>query len=378
MPATLPCFPHDGKAKTVDGQKVPRSLPKECLPGTGRGFHAMQIMKSIPAFVFLSAVSVSTLSAESGPGWVTYEPKEKKTPKEVVLLAGDEEYRSEEALPMLAKILSERHGIKSTVVFSIGSDGAIDPKAGGSLAKPEALDSASVLVLGLRFRHYPDDAMKKFEAALNRGVGIVALRTSTHAFNFPKDSPWASWSWNQQGGFGKKVLGETWVTHWGLHAKQATRGVIEPGSEGHPLLKGVTDVFGDTDVYEAYPPKDATILLRGLVLENMQKDAKPLQAEKTRANDKQTQKVNDPAMPVAWSREVANENGSTNRVMTTTMGSASDLVNEGLRRLVVNSIYWGLGETVPDKADVTIVGDYAPTKYSFDGFKKGVKAEDLK
>jgi hypothetical protein len=335
------------------------------------------MMKQFPVLGFLFAVSVSTLCAESGEGWVSYVPKEAKTKKEVVLLAGDEEYRSEESLPMLAKILSEKHGIKSTVLFSVNAKGEIDPKAGGSLGNPAALDSASVIVLGLRFRHWPDDAMKKFEAAINRGVGVVSLRTSTHAFNFPKDSPWTTYSWNNQGGFGKKVLGETWVGHWGSHGKQATRGVIEPGAEKNPLLNGVSDVFGDTDVYEAYPPKDATILLRGLVLENMQKDAKPLEGQKARANDKQSQGLNDPAMAVAWSREVKNDAGTTNKVMTTTMGSASDLVNEGLRRLVVNSVLWGMGEPVPAKADVTIVGDYIPSKYSFDGGKKGVKPADL-
>lgn len=336
-------------------------------------------MNFISTTAFLSLAALSVLHAESGQGWITYESKgEVKQGKEVVLLAGDEEYRSEESLPMLAKILSERHGIRSTVLFSYSGDGVIDPKAGGSLGNPAALDSADVIVLGLRFRHWPDDAMKKFEAALNRGVGVVALRTSTHAFNFPKDSPWTEWSWNNQGGFGKKVLGETWVSHWGAHGKQATRGVTEPGAEKNPLLNGVADVFGDTDVYEAYPPQDATILLRGLVLENMRQDAKPLDAEKPRSTDKQSQKVNDPAMPIAWSREVKNDAGTTNKVMTTTMGSASDLVNEGLRRLVVNSVLWGLGETVPEKADVTTVGEFTPTKYAFDGFKKDVKAEDLK
>ena len=36
----------------------------------------------------------------------------------------------------------------------------------------------------------------------------------------------------------------------------------------NPILNGVTDMFADSDVYEAYLPKDATILVRGLVLEN--------------------------------------------------------------------------------------------------------------
>lgn len=96
------------------------------------------------------------------PDWITYDPKPGPgNGKHVVFLSGDEEYRSEE---------------------------------GGSLTHPEALDAADAIVLLLRFRHWDDAAMKRFAVAVNRGVPIIALRTSTHAFNgFPKDSPWQSW-----------------------------------------------------------------------------------------------------------------------------------------------------------------------------------------
>ncbi len=39
--------------------------------------------------------------------------------KHIVLITGDEEYRSEEALPQLAKILARHHGFKCTVLFAI-------------------------------------------------------------------------------------------------------------------------------------------------------------------------------------------------------------------------------------------------------------------
>ena len=39
--------------------------------------------------------------------------------KSIVFLSGDEEYRSEEGLPMLAKLLSQTHGFNCTVLFSI-------------------------------------------------------------------------------------------------------------------------------------------------------------------------------------------------------------------------------------------------------------------
>ena len=298
--------------------------------------------------------------------------------RHIVFLAGDEEYRSEEGLPMLAKILSQRHGFKCTVLFSVDPDGTINPKASKSLSNPAALDTAEAVVMLLRFRAWPDDDMTRFDNLLRAGKPIIALRTSTHAFNgFPKGSPWETWNYNNHGGFGKRVLGETWLTHWGKHKVEATRGVIEPSESGNPLLRGITGIFGDTDVYEAYPPSDATVLVRGVVLNGMRTDAAPADYRKPRSTDKQEQGVNDPPMPVVWTRLHKNDNGTTNRILTTTMGSATDLENEGLRRLVVNAVYWGLGLNVPRKADVTYVDEYVPSFYGFDGFRKGLRASDF-
>jgi type 1 glutamine amidotransferase len=295
-----------------------------------------------------------------------------------VWLSGDEEYRSEEALPMLAKILSQRHGFRSTVLFALDPDGTINPKNTRSLPDSAALDSADLIVMMLRFRQWPDADMARFEQALNRGVPIVAIRTSTHPFNgFPADSPWAKWNYNNQGGFGRQVLGETWVTHWGRHKVEATRGVIGPAHAGHPVLRGVQDLFGETDVYEAYPPADATVLVRGLVLQTLSPDAPPATHAKRRARDKQMQPVNDPAMPVVWTRTYRNDAGTTNRVLLSTMGAATDFENEGLRRLIINGVYWGLGLDVPTRADVTYVDPYRPSFYGFDGFRKGLRVTDF-
>ncbi|MEO7276098.1 MAG: ThuA domain-containing protein [Vicinamibacterales bacterium] len=316
---------------------------------------------------------------QSAPTSISYPPKPGPgAGKHVVLIAGDEEYRSEEALPMLAKILSQRHGFAATVLFSVGPDGTIDPKAGTSLSDGAALERADAIVMSLRFRNWSDADMTRFAARLNAGVPIVALRTSTHAFNgFPAGSRWASWNYNNEGGFGKRVLGETWLTHWGRHKVEGTRGVIEPAQRGHELLRGIDGIAGDTDVYEAYPPADATVLVRGLVVTTLAADSAPADYRKRRSTDKVEQGVNDPAMPVVWTRTNVNENGTKNRVLTTTMGSATDLENEGLRRLTVNGVYWGLGLPVPAKADVRIVDPYQPSFYGFDGFRKGLHASDF-
>jgi len=324
-------------------------------------------------------MAVTVVGAQSGAVSVTYPAKAGPgNGRHVVLLAGDEEYRSEEALPMLAKILSQRHGFKTTVLFSVDPDGTINPKNGGSLSNPAALDSADAIVMLLRFRTWSDEDMARFEKRLNAGVPIVALRTSTHAFNgLPKGSRWETWNYNNQGGFGKRVLGETWLTHWGRHKVEATRGAIEAAHRAHPVLRGVEDLFGETDVYEAYPPADATILVRGVVLKELTSDSAPADHRKRRASDKQEQGVNDPPMPVIWTRSYKNESGTTNRILTSTMGSATDLENEGLRRLVVNGVYWGLGLDVPARAAVGYVDEYQPSFYGFDGFRKGLRASDF-
>ncbi len=292
--------------------------------------------------------------------------------KHVVLLAGDEEYRSEEAMPMLAQILSEHHGFKTTVLFSLNEKGEVDPNAGASLSHSVALDSADAIVMSLRFRYWDDKSMERFDAALNRGVPFVALRTSTHAFNIKaKDSKWAKYSFRApaasgwENGFGRQVLGETWVNHHGKHKVEGTRSKVDSENKNNPILRGVGTIFGDTDVYGAKPLQPSTILLYGEVTETLDPNSKPV-AEK-----------NNPMQPIAWTRLFDNGNGKKNKILTTTMGAATDLQDESLRRLVVNGVFWGLDLEVPEKANVEPLGVYKPSKYSFNGSKQGLKPADF-
>jgi hypothetical protein len=176
------------------------------------------------------------------------------------------------------------------VLFAVDPEsGEINPKNANSLPGSEALDSADTIVMLLRFRAWPDEAMARFVKAFEAGKPIIALRTSTHAFQFPDGSHYRSYN-----EFGKNVLGEQWVSHWGRHKAEATRGVIEPGAAENPILRGVKDVFGDTDVYEANPPSDATILLRGQVLAGMTPDSPASNYRKQRPTDDAEQDVNGP------------------------------------------------------------------------------------
>ena len=212
--------------------------------------------------------------------------------------------------------------------------------------------------------------MKHFVDAYLAGKPIIALRTSTHAFSYGRNSSsaYARYSWDStewKGGFGRQVLGETWISHHGHHKVEATRGVVEASSKEDLILRGVGEIFGNSDVYGATPPPDAKILVRGQVLKGMNQGDVAVEGPK-----------NNPMMPVVWTRLYKNEAGKTNKILTTTMGAATDLENEGLRRLLVNGVYWATGIEVPAKADVSLVGEYKPTMYGFGGAKKGIKPED--
>lgn len=293
--------------------------------------------------------------------------------KHIVLLSGDEEYRSEEAMPMLAKILSQRHGFKCTVLYAINpTNSTIDPIVLNNIPGIEALDSADLCVINLRFRELPDAQMSHFVKYVDSGKPIIGLRTSTHAFSYEKNkqSPYAKYDWrNKQwaGGFGQQVLGETWVNHHGDHGKQSTRGIINSDLKQHPILRGVSDVWGPTDVYGViHLPKDAQVLLWGQVLTGMKPSDPSLDGAK-----------NNPMMPLAWIRNYAGENGKTSKVFTTTMGAAVDFESEGLRRLIVNACYWATGLEVPTKTDVAFVGDFKPTWFGFGKYQKGLTPADF-
>ena len=298
--------------------------------------------------------------------WVVYEGGEGiGKGKHIVLVSGDEEYRSEEALPQLGKILAKHHGFKCTVLFAIDpKTGIINPNVNNNIPGLENLKSADLMVIFTRFRNLPDEQMKHVADYLDAGKPVVGLRTATHAFNIPGSKAYAKYSWGSkkhwEGGFGRQVLGETWVAHHGAHGSQATRGIIAPGAKDHPILRGIKDgdVFGPTDVYTVRLPLpgDSKPLVLGQVVAGMKPNDPPLEGRK-----------NDPMMPVAWVKTYQGAEGQSGRVFTTTMGASQDLLYEGTRRMIVNACLWaaGLEDKIPEKTNVDLVGKYNPTAFRF-------------
>ena len=105
--------------------------------------------------------------------------------KRIVRVSGDEEYRSEEALPVLAKVLSTHHGFDCTVLFAIDpKTGEVDPLTQTNIPGLSALDTADLMIIATRFRELPDEQMKHIVDYVNSGRPIMGLRTATHAFRY--------------------------------------------------------------------------------------------------------------------------------------------------------------------------------------------------
>jgi len=330
----------------------------------------MRLHLRLGLVAFVLAILAAPASAD--PRWIELPGKPgPNQAKHIVLVSGDEEYRSEESMPQFAKILAQHHGFRCTVLFAINKEsGEIDPMTLDNIPGLEALDTADLLVLFVRFRELPDDQMQRIMNYVNSGRPIIALRTSTHPFRYvkQKDNPFAKWSFNSpdpKGGFGREVLGETWITHHGKHQKESTRGVVAPGQENNPILRGVKDIWGPSDVYGITTLSgDSQPLVLGQVLVGMQ----PTDAPNTEK----------PQMPIAWTKTYTGTSGKAARVFTTTMGHEGDWKNEGFRRMMVNAAYWALGleNAIPTQACVDLVGTYDPLPIGYGKHRKGVKPAD--
>ena len=299
----------------------------------------------------------------------------------VLLIAGDEEYRSEEALPMLGAILAKRHGFDCTVLFSTDPDsGEIDPMNQVHIEGLHLLAESDLVIIFTRFREWPDEDMRHFVTYVESGRPIIGIRTATHAFKYDRNpespySKYSSFSRDWDGGFGRQVLGETWVNHHGGHGSQSTRGVVDAKNALHPILRGVDHAWGPTDVYGIRElPKGTSVLLRGQVLSGMSPDDEAINGPK-----------NEPMMPLAWALERALPGTSPSgdpirrRTVCTTLGASQDFQSEGLRRMTINSAYWCLNieHLISEGSDVSYVAEYKPTAFGHGSYQRGLKPSDL-
>lgn len=295
---------------------------------------------------------------------LVFEPKAgDSNGKHIVLISGDEEYRSEESCAMLAKILSQRHGFQCTVLFAIDKEtGYVNPNEVANIPHTDALATADLMIIGTRRRKLPGYQLQPILDYLNEAKPIIAFRTATHAFD--NDDGYGGYDWQN---FGKMVVGDNWVNHHGRHKTQGGRAVLVEQNADHPILNGVSDIYGIRHL----DPKKAVVLLRGAVTETLDPSSMPLEGEK-----------NNPMMPLAWLKSYPSPSGERmGRCFATTAGASVDFRWEDLRRLIVNAAFHLTGMVVPSRANVDPVDPFAPSFYGFqkkDYFlRRGLRASDF-
>ena len=290
--------------------------------------------------------------------------------KHIVFLASDHEYRTEETCPALARILAKHQGFKCTVLFGVDKDGHIE--AGSSnVPDMDALDSADLLVIFTRFLNLPAGQMDHLVAYPDRGGPVVGLRTASHGFKIPANSPYAKYSFDSkvpgyEKGFGHQILGNTWVGHYGQNHKQATRISLLPDQKDNPILQGVGDgAVCMAGAYNGVAAPDFTVLTTSQPMVSMDRDA---------ALD-----TSKPPVPSTWTRSYKTADGKEHRVFHSTQGASEDILDPDYRRLLINGIFWAAGLEAAIKPDLEIafVGPYQPNTFSFGGHAKNVKPSDL-
>ena len=157
-------------------------------------------------------------------------------------------------MPALAQVLADHYGFRTTLLI----DDVLQGGEANNINGLDALETADLLVLYLRFRQLPDAQLALLQKYIDRGGPIVAFRTTTHAFAYEAEDPRATW-WNN---FGARELGAPWIYHYGHGASTDATTV-----GNHPILTGVSPAFHVRSwtyhVRPDYPPKDAKVLVQG-------------------------------------------------------------------------------------------------------------------
>lgn len=337
--------------------------------------HALTLTVMLGCLLLMGCQSTQTNEAHPVPEsdlWLTYKGGDGPGKgKHIVLLAAEQEYRAEQALPMLARTLSKHHGFDCTVIFLMNDEGLVDVTGPSPVKEAdvynnvpgmEHLAKADAFIWMSRFLKLNDEDAKHLYDYFDSGKPIIAVRTANHGLRGTK--PYVV---NGKNVSLNEMLGGAFMKHHGGWKREATSGIVVKDNANHPILTGIgkDDVWGTTDVYrchkEDHVPAGCTPLLLGQPMKTLERDAPP-----------NTDKV---ALPIAWTKTWTGNNGKASPILHFTMGSAKDFENEGVRRVTINGVYWGLGMTDQIKADsdMSIVGEYKPMKDGFNYEKLGVK-----
>jgi len=240
-------------------------------------------------------------------------PLRAAAPANIVILIGEDEYKTWETLPEFAKTELEPQGMHVTVIQQDAKDINSFP---GLI---EALSKADLLLVSTRRRLAPKEQIDAIRGFLNAGKPLVGIRTACHAFAPPlanKKNPAKpildGRGWPE---FDPQVLGGHYTNHWPPKGTVAVS--LAPGADASEILKGVdiSQLIGQGSLYKVAPLDASCVpLLIGTIPEK-------------------------PAEPIAWTRLYGPQKS---RIFYTSLGHPDDFKEAAFRKLLLNGILWTL------------------------------------
>jgi type 1 glutamine amidotransferase len=221
-----------------------------------------------------------------GPAWADDDATLPRL--KVCLVSGSGEYKSNESLATLQKLLESRYAVECTRAF--WTEGRSDDLPG-----LEALDSTDVMVLFTKRLKIAGEQLERVKKYCLSGKPIVGIRTASHAFQ-----NWLA--------LDAEVFGGDYHGHY---RGGDTVDIKMVGTNSrHPILKNIKNFTSTCKIYKN--PKvaeDVDVLLTGTMPDSTQ--------------------------PVAWAR-----NFKSGRVFYTSLGDPHDFRNEEFQKLLINALQW--------------------------------------
>ncbi len=215
----------------------------------------------------------------------------------LAFLIAEDEYQAARTLPAFAR---EHLASEYRVSFLEPPRGARDDIGG-----MEALAEADLILLYVRRRSLPEAKMRLFREALEAGTPLLALRTSSHAWD-TRGRPGRGVEWKE---FDAQVLGGNYQGHHGKGPLTLVE--VVAGMGAHPVLEGVGELEGRGSLYRASPlSPSAQVLLSGSI-------------------------AGAPPEPVLWFHRYGEA-----PVIYTSLGDPRDFEQPGFSRLLRNAVSW--------------------------------------
>jgi len=277
------------------------------------------IVEHIEKFVCPSITSVDFLGKEATGG----EPfRFAKRRRNVTMLIGDDEYKTEVSLPALVESDLKPLGFEVTIIHSDPQDKHRFP------GMAEAITKSNLVLVSVRRRLPPQADLDALRAHIATGKPLVGIRTACHAWSLRNDKETeallakghAAWA-----EFDPEVFGGHYTGHHGNGPK--TEIAVATSAAYHPILRGVdtSSLVGNGSLYKVMPLAKGTMpLLIGTV-------------------------AGQEPEPVAWTNLAGPKEA---RVFFTSLGHEGDFQNPAFRKLLVNGLFWALEEPYPQGQDI--------------------------